>query len=162
MRTAQMGRTIFYRHFDDLADVLEQSSREAIQRLYEAQRGLALDPGGDDLAAVRRAFVPAAEIYLEHGPLLRGIAEAARAHPDLELSHRALRDRFTALAAEALRTHGSAGVSSLGDFQETAYALNLMDEAYLLDAFGREPRVSVQTAARTLGEIWEALIHRAQ
>ena len=36
---------------------------------------------------------------------------------------------------------------------ETAHAMNLMNERYLLDSFGREPRVSVETATRTLAEI---------
>jgi hypothetical protein len=33
-----------------------------------------------------------------------------------------------------------------------------MNEHYLLDAFGREPRVSVEAAVQTLTEIWEAVI----
>ena len=39
-----------------------------------------------------------------------------------------------------------------------AHALNLMDEAYLLDAFGREPRVSAETAVRALTEVWAAVL----
>jgi hypothetical protein len=35
-----------------------------------------------------------------------------------------------------------------------------MNEAYLLDVFGREPRVSPETAVQTLTEIWDAVIHR--
>ena len=35
-----------------------------------------------------------------------------------------------------------------------------MNETYLLDAFGREPRVSAETAVQTLTEIWDAVIHR--
>jgi hypothetical protein len=46
------------------------------------------------------------------------------------------------------------------DVAETARALNLMNESYLLDAFGREARVSREVAARTLTEIWVAVIHR--
>ena len=41
MREAGIGRTIFYRHFDDMADLLLRASREAIEELYEAQRSLA-------------------------------------------------------------------------------------------------------------------------
>ncbi len=35
-----------------------------------------------------------------------------------------------------------------------------MGENYLLDVFGREPRVSPETALQTLTEIWEAVIRR--
>ena len=44
--------------------------------------------------------------------------------------------------------------------RETARALNLLNETYLLDAFGREPRVSPETAVQTLTEIWVAVIRR--
>ena len=44
------------------------------------------------------------------------------------------------------------------DVAETARALNLMNESYLLDAFGREPRVSPETATRTLIGIWAGAI----
>jgi hypothetical protein len=36
-----------------------------------------------------------------------------------------------------------------------------MNVNYLLDAFGREPRVSTETATRALTEIWAALIDNA-
>src|SRR6202011_6142692 len=51
MREAGFGRTIFYRHFDDLADLLLRASREAIDELYEAQRGFsqARIGGGPDV-----------------------------------------------------------------------------------------------------------------
>jgi len=35
-----------------------------------------------------------------------------------------------------------------------------MNETYLTDAFGREPRVSPETAVQTLAEIWDAVIRR--
>ena len=46
------------------------------------------------------------------------------------------------------------------DLAETARALNLMNETYLTDAFGREPRVAPEVAVRTLAEIWDAVIRR--
>ena len=46
----------------------------------------------------------------------------------------------------------------LADVSETAEAMTVMSEAYLLDAFGREPRVTVDVAVRTLSEIWLALV----
>jgi hypothetical protein len=50
------------------------------------------------------------------------------------------------------------GDDRYADLGETARALNLMNEAYLTEAFGREPRVSRETAVRTLVEIWEAVL----
>jgi hypothetical protein len=36
-----------------------------------------------------------------------------------------------------------------------------MNQAYLQDTFGREPKASAEAAVQTLTEIWVAVIHRA-
>jgi hypothetical protein len=68
--------------------------------------------------------------------------------------------RFDEFAAQSLRGVADLGRTPLADVNETARALNLMGERYLLDAFGREPRVPRETALQTLTEIWEAVIRR--
>src|SRR4051812_6782849 len=55
MREAGFGRTIFYRHFDDLADLFMRAGREAIDELYEAQRGFAQARLDEGSVVVRRA-----------------------------------------------------------------------------------------------------------
>ena len=158
MREAGHGRTIFYRHFDDLPDLLARSSREAIEALYAAQSvfadsGQAAQPG-----AVRHAIEPAVDVYLHHGPLLRGVAEGAMVDPRLAEGHATLRRRFDALAAQAILAIPQADRRALRDVAQTARALNIMNEQYLLDAFGREPRVTAEKAVETLTEIWFAVI----
>lgn len=149
MRHAGMGRTLFYRHFDDLGGVLRRAGREAIEELYAAQA---------TLADVGSAIALAVAVYERHGPLLRAVVEAA-AHDDaLAAQHAALRARFDELATAAL----VAARAPVADAAQTARALNLMNETYLLDAFGREPRVAAATAARTLTDIWNAVLTGAR
>ena len=71
-----------------------------------------------------------------------------------------MRGRFDDFAAQSLRGVADLARTPLADVGETARALNLMGENYLLDAFGREPRVSGDTAVQTLTEIWDAVIRR--
>ncbi|MEA2363198.1 MAG: hypothetical protein QOD71_2343 [Thermoleophilaceae bacterium] len=154
MSEAGLGRTIFYRHFDDLGDLLMRSSREAIDELFEAQSSLAATHPGD----VRGALEAAAEVYQRHGPLLRCVSEAAAVDERIAEGYAAMRERFDAFAEQWLRqVLGDSGHANLA---ETARALNLMNESYLQDAFGREPRVSPATAVQTLMEIWDAVIRR--
>jgi TetR/AcrR family transcriptional regulator, ethionamide resistance regulator len=160
MREAGLGRTIFYRHFDDMADLLLRASREAIDELYDAQRRLAEARPDQDPEAERRALQAAVDVYQRHGPLLRGVAEAAPGDEQIARDYAALRGRFDDLAEEYLRGVADLGPTPLSDPAETARALNLMNETYLLDAFGREPRVSPDTALQTLTEIWDAVIRR--
>jgi AcrR family transcriptional regulator len=160
MREAGFGRTIFYRHFDDLADLLLRAGREAIDDLYDAQRAFSEAQIGDGPDFVRMAIEPAVAVYQRHGPLLRAIAEAAARDEQIAEGQQALRQRFDELVEEALRAMPDLAAHPPADFAETARALNLMNESYLLDAFGRDPRVSAETATQTLTEIWFALIHR--
>ncbi len=157
MREAGQGRTIFYRHFDDLADLLARASREAIDALYDAQRTLGTGGNPGEPEAVRQAMVLAVAVYRDHGPLLRGIAEAAAGDDTLAAEHLAIRRRFDDLAEQWLRVSATGTGATPADAAQTAHALNLMNEAYLLDAFGREPKVTDEVAVRTLADIWLAV-----
>ena len=155
---AGIGRTLFYRHFDDLGDLLMRASRDAIEELFEAE--VAVEATGDPAMTVRAAIEPAAAIYARHGPLLRALAEAAAADPEIDAAQEAVRRRFDELVARSLRELPAIAANPPSDLEETARALNLLNTSYLLDTFGHEPRVPVETAVRTLSEIWLGLIER--
>ena len=151
MERAGFERTIFYRHFDDLGDLLLRAGREAIEGLYEAE--LDLGAARDGLASrtpCAPRWSPRSCSTSRHGPLLRALAEAGRRGrradrrraggdaPPLRRARRPTRCSDFPEFADARRT----------DLLETARALNLMNIAYLLDAFGREPRISTETRGR--------------
>jgi TetR/AcrR family transcriptional regulator, ethionamide resistance regulator len=160
MREAGMGRTIFYRHFDDLADLLMRAGREAIEELYEAHRALAEARLGDGPEVVRQVIEPAVAVFERHGPLLRAIREASAADEQVAEGQEAMRAQFDELLEAALREMPNLVDHPPADLAETARALNFLNTSYLLDAFGGEPRVSPETAVQTLTEIWVAVIHR--
>lgn len=154
MSRAGLGRTIFYRHFDDLGDLLLRAGREAIDELYQAQLKLAstrVDHGPD---AIRDAIRLPVEVYERHGPVLRAISDAGAADPEVARGHDAILRRFDELVATALRNAEKETGRRFDDVDEAARALNRLNESYLLDAFGREPRVTVDTAVQTLTEVW--------
>jgi len=154
MSEAGLGRTIFYRHFDDLGDLLMRTSREAIEDLWQAQSRLVAHGPADP----RKALVAAADVFSRHGPLLRCVREAADVDERVAEGYSAMRRRFDELAEQALR--GVLGDSAPPNLAETARALQLMNETYLTDAFGRGPRVTPETAVETLAGIWDAVLGR--
>ncbi|MEA2331133.1 MAG: hypothetical protein QOH58_1271 [Thermoleophilaceae bacterium] len=161
MREAGIGRTIFYRHFDDLADLLMRVSREAVEELFEAQQRFVQAGPDADPDAVRHSLQAAVEVYQRHGPLLRCVAEAAAGDEQIAAGYAEMRKRFDDFAEESLRALTSVGgAAPPNNLAEIARALNLMNENYLQDAFGGEPRVSPETAVQTLTEIWDAVIRR--
>ena len=157
MREAGLGRTIFYRHFDDLGELLMRAGREAIEDLLQAQVAFSEARMGDGPAVVRSAVEPAVSVYQRHGPLLRAISEAASVDERIATGQEAIRERFRELVEEALRASGGLTIDPSADLSEVARALNLMNEKYLLDTYGREPRVAPETAIETLTAIWVAL-----
>lgn len=154
MERAGAGRTIFYRHFDDLADLLMKVGGAAIGELYEAQLELASARVEADRASIRQAIAAAVSVYHRHGPLLRAVAEAAAGDERVAAEYRALQERFDGLVAEAVVERPAFAGRTASEAAEVARALNRMNEGYLLDAFGREPRISLDTAADTLTDIW--------
>ena len=158
MREAGLGRTIFYRHFDDLADLLMRAGREAIDDLLEAQVEFSRARMGDGPEVVRSAIEPAVAVYERHGPLLRAISEAAAVEERIAAGQEAIRERFREMIEQVLRASPNLTVDPSADLAEVARALNLMNEKYLLDTYGREPRAPAETAVRTLSAIWLALI----
>jgi hypothetical protein len=97
---------------------------------------------------------------VEYGPVLRAIADAAGYDARVEKVYRhGLIERLTRAVAARISRDVEAGLSPSNlDPEETAKALVLMTERYLLDAFGHpERRPSPQERAAVLGtleEIW--------
>jgi AcrR family transcriptional regulator len=157
---AGIERTIFYRHFDDLSDLLLRAATEAIESLYDAQVELDADREEGDLETVRAAIEPAVRVYQRHGPVLRAVTEAGASNPQIAARGAELRRRFNELVAGSLARLPGLRENPPADVAESARALNLLNEAYLRDAFGHEPRVSAEAAIQTLTEIWAAFLDR--
>jgi AcrR family transcriptional regulator len=158
MDKAGLERTLFYRHFDNIGQLLLTTGRSAIDGLYEAQVALAATRADLGAEAVRQALELPVRIYSEHGPLLRAVSEAVAANQLDAVDQEMLRRRFDELVAGALRAGAAEEGIELDDPEEIARALNLLNESYLLDCFGREPRVDIEVATRTLARIWSPII----
>jgi AcrR family transcriptional regulator len=166
MERAGIGRTLFYRHFDDLGDLLLDVAQEAMDELYETQvelaaaRLAATEREIPDPAVLREAIEVPVAVYSRHGPLLRAVIEAAAADPVVAERVAPLRERFDELVAELLERAGEQLGNPPANATESARALNRLIEGYLVDVFGRVPRVTPEVATETLMEIWLAFVTR--
>ena len=157
-----LSRPAFYAYFRDRYDL--------VTRLLDGVGGLlfALDwrwlsggPGGDEAKKVLvDALRAGSQTFLEYGPVLRAISDAAGYDARVEQVYRhGLIERLISAVAERISRDVEAGVSpSALDSEETARALVLMTERYLLDAFGRPgqrpSRREREAVFGTLEEIW--------
>ena len=79
MDRAGLERTLFYRHFENVGQLLLTTGRSAIDQLYEAQVALAATRADHGPEAIRQALEVPVQIYRRHGPLLRAVSEAVAA-----------------------------------------------------------------------------------
>jgi TetR/AcrR family transcriptional regulator, ethionamide resistance regulator len=156
-----LSRPAFYAYFRDRYDL--------VTRLLEGVGGLlfALDwrwlsgEGGDEARQVLvEALRAGSETFVEYGPVLRAIADAAGYDARVEQVYRyGLIERLVAAVGVRISRDIEAGVSP-GELEpeETARALVLMTERYLLDAFGRPERRPSRREREavfgTLEQIW--------
>jgi AcrR family transcriptional regulator len=148
MAGAGLSRTIFYRHFDGLPELVlslfDSITQELMAELQEAP-----GPGG-----TRRILEAAVDAYAEHGGLLRAVDEAARHDAEIEAAYREVIDAFTGAIAAGLEEGMAAGRVAPGDAYELARALNLMNGNYLLETLGRDPGFDRRLAVDTLMAVW--------
>ena len=155
-----LSRPAFYAYFRDRYDLLT--------RMLEGIGGLlfALDwrwlsgAAGGGREVLVDALRAGSQTFVEYGPVLRAISDAAGQDARVEEVYRyGLIERLVAAVAARISRDVGAGVSP-GDLdpKETARALVLMTERYLLDTFGRPKRrpsrEEAEVVFRTLEEIW--------
>jgi TetR/AcrR family transcriptional regulator, ethionamide resistance regulator len=148
MAEAGLSRTVFYRHFDGLP--------ELVLFLFESvAAGLAAELETGEL---RQILDAAANAFHAHGPLLRAIDQAASHDAVIERAYRSISERFTARMGEQLAERMDEGRVRPGDPLELARALNLMNQRYLLETVARDPGFEPERAVRTLLDVWEPVL----
>lgn len=137
-----LSRPAFYAYFRDRYELVTRLLEGIRGLLFAADwRWLSADAGNGREAssevlvdALRGGF----ETFAQYGPVLRAIADAAVQDPRVEEAYRyGLIERLTRAVAVRVARDVASGVSPADlDPEETARALVLMTERYLLDAFG--------------------------
>lgn len=145
-----LSRTLFYRHFDDMIDLVLQVSAEAMSTLLDRQRDLLA--GATSLEeGLHIAYDALGETFERQGPLIRAVVDAAAVDRRAEAVFDHVLSTYVDFARTVLELHGLGEAAS-----ETARALVRMDMYYLLDCYGVEPRVERSVVIDTLSAVWVA------
>jgi AcrR family transcriptional regulator len=147
MAAAGLPRTVFYRHYDGLPEVV-------LERYGTVAAQLADELASADGQAVLRAAVDA---FATHGPLMRAVHQAAGHDAQIEAAERQVVDGFTATMAGMLEGAMEEGRVRRSDAGELARALNLMNYHYLLATVGTDPGFDRDAAHAALVAVWEAV-----
>jgi AcrR family transcriptional regulator len=154
MAEAGLARTVFYRHFDSLADVvlslLDQAIADAENVAYSAEHPEAPE-------VLRAMLARGVDLWAEHGHLLAAVEEASHHDPAVERAYRAAFERSVESSATMLAQGVANGHYTL-EPRPIARALLHMNAAYLTDALARDPHPDRDEALRTLWTIWSRLL----
>lgn len=149
-----LTRTAFYRHFDDVPDLVLRVLQDVGAELLQiAQRWV--EGATDDFpGAAREGLAGIVAFFGRHGALVAAVAEAAVTDERIEAGYGGIIDMFTQLTTRGLDAMVARGQLAPLDTAALSRALNLMNERFLLDQLGREPCGDPATVQATLETIW--------
>ena len=158
MRRTELSRPSFYVYFRDrhhlvlrLVERLHAEMAEIAAHWYQG------DGPGDVL--VREALAGIVEVFERDGAVLHALSDAAADDPEVELAHSAIMASFVDATANHIEAEVEAGSMLPLDAWETARALSLMNERYLVNALGRAPSVAPAVVVETLATIWTRTLY---
>jgi AcrR family transcriptional regulator len=140
MAEAGLARTVFYRHFDGLPDLVLAALDDAVE-----------GPPAPPPRSVYEMLERNVALFAAHGRLLAAVSEAA--HPDAEVE-RAYRDAFersVEAVAPLLARH-------VAEPRAVARALMHLNASYLTDVLACAPEPDVDEALRTLWTVWSRVL----
>jgi TetR/AcrR family transcriptional regulator, ethionamide resistance regulator len=158
MRRTELSRPSFYVYFRDrhhlVLRVVEHIGGELFALADRWFHG-----GQDGPAEVRSAMNGIVGAFRDHGPVLRGLSDAARDDRRVEEVYGGLVQRFIDATAEHIRVEQRRGHVLSGDPDELAKALMWMGERYLLETLGQPSDVEPAIVAEILTTVWNRTLY---
>ena len=158
MAQTGLSRTAFYRHFDDVPGLVLRLLEDVGRELYVIAAHWRHIAVTDFSTGAREGLAGIVEFFVDHGRLVRAVSEASATDATIEQGYRGFMTAFTEIIRQGLDELTSAGQLDVQDTRALASALNLMNESFLLDEFGREPLGDRAVALATLETIWLRVI----
>jgi len=158
MAATTLSRKSFYVYFDNRYDLLRRlieplgRERDAIiEPLW--QEGIGME------SAARTALVRLAELYAEHGPVLRALAEASSQDHEARRAWREFLDPVIEAHARKIGEEVERGRIRGIDPERTARALIGMNLQYFFDELVDNPSPDVAATADALLVIWQRALY---
>ena len=161
MRRTELSRPSFYVYFRDRHHLVLRVVEHIGGELFTmADRWLKGTGEGPELA--RAALDGIVTVYVEHGPVMRALADAAADDRGVEQAYNALVQSFIDATARHIEEEVAAGRVLKLSAHQTATALVWMMERYLTLSLGREPFTEARSVADTLATIWNRVLYGAR
>jgi AcrR family transcriptional regulator len=159
MRPTGYGRTVFYRHFTGLPDLVLAVLSRVLPEFAAATQAFVEAAGEDlDVARARQLLRPVVEHWARHGTLMKAMRDAAVYDSTIDGLVVATQDRFHDMVVSALEHRRAAGSLQTADLNQVARLLESMNQRYLLLTFGEKEQRDIDRAVDTLALGWNAIL----
>lgn len=155
-----LSRPSFYVYFRDRHHLALRLIDEIGTQVY-ARTNRWLSGEGEPLAELRTAIEGTMGVYVEHGRVLRAIADSATEDAEVERAYRGVVDRFVEAATDQIEREVGRDRAVVADPRRTASALVWMTERVLTDAFGHGPTDDPPRVVDALVSVWSRAIYQA-
>ena len=160
MSLTGVGRSAFYRYFDDLYGLMETLLLGLEEDILVAA-GPWLNGEGDPTALLQQSLAGLVQVCYERGPILRAVADASTTDERLERSWANFLNQFDDAVTARIEQHQAQGLIPAFDARPIATALNRLDASLLIHCFGRHPRSNPEIVRETLTRIWTSTLYES-
>jgi AcrR family transcriptional regulator len=161
MRPTGYGRTVFYRHFTGLPELVIAVLARVLPEFAAANQTF-LEVAGEELTheRARELLRPVVEHWRAHGSLMRAMRDAAVYDAQIDDLVEQAQARFRLTTVAALERRRDAGFLRDANLEQVAELLGGMNQRYLMVAFTGEPEpTDTEVVIDTLATAWIAVLN---
>ena len=161
MATTSISRSAFYRYFDDIHELMQALLTRLESEILEGASPW-LSENGDPVALLYESLAAEVRICYRHGPFIKAISDAAGTNAKLEDEWNWFLDRFDDAVSERIVADQELGLIEAFDPRPVATALNRVDAAMYVRAFGHRPRSRPEPIQEAITRVWVSTLYGQQ
>ncbi|WP_176244087.1 TetR/AcrR family transcriptional regulator [Pseudoruegeria aquimaris] len=158
MKSAGASRATFYQYFNDLHGLMATLLDEVKEGIVTGAQPW-FSEVGDPAQGLRHSLAALVAVGAEKGFILRAVSDAATQDARLEDVWEGFIGAFDELVAERIARDQALGLIAPFEPSAVARALNRMDAATLIQAFGRPPMADRGAVLAALERIWLSTLY---
>ena len=153
MATTSISRSAFYRYFEDIHRLMEALLKRLESEILEGVSPW-LSEDGDPVALLFESLAAEVRICYRYGPFLKAVSDAAGTNARLEDEWDWFLERFDDAVCDRVSADQELGLIELFDPRPVATALNRVDAALYIRAFGQRPRKRPEPVLDAIARVW--------
>src|SRR5210317_383974 len=158
MAMIPQSRTAFYKYFDDIHGLMAEMLKRLETEILEGASPW-LSDDGDPVALLHESLAAEVRICYRHGPFMKAISDAAAANAPLEDEWNWFLDRFDDAVSERIAADQELGLIEAFEPRPVATALNRVDAAMFIRAFGHRPRSRPEPIQDAITRVWISTLY---